>query len=146
MTVTGPRSGLKRDGALSVATASSKSRGERTLCVATLRINWPFLIPAAAAGDPSSTSVTTTPGIAGSSESRTEGAEVERAGVVDAQAAPRLGAIGGDDFPVDGVLGQDDRALDRFAAAADLEPDGVAGGIGVDREDQANRNRRRACR
>ena len=57
--------------------------------------------------------------------------EVERAGVVDAQAAPGLGAIGGDDLAIDGELGQDDRPLDRLVAAADLEPDRVAGGIAL---------------
>ncbi len=82
------------------------SRGESaTASVSpTLRINWPFLMPAAAAGDPSSTSTTTTPAVVGIEEVGAERAIADGAGVVDPQAAPGLGPIGGDDLAVDGNL------------------------------------------
>ena len=65
----GAQVGLERDRAVVAATASAKSAGSYGPSP-TLRINWPFFSPAAAAGDPSSTSVTTTPADDGSRKLR----------------------------------------------------------------------------
>ena len=139
LTVTAPRSVSSVTGPCSSATASAKSRGLWTRLALDRADELALLQPGPAAGEPVSTSVTTTPprAMALSSGSPTV-VYGERAGVVDAQAAPGGGRLVAMTSPSTGTWPARPSARSPRPARRILSLTCVAGGHRVDRQDQVS--------